>query len=96
MRGVLDIAPARTPYSARLQCPHPTLPEHPEPIDYGPGAIVRKVQDLGRISFKGHTFAIGRAFIGEPVALRPTAIDGCYDVIYCLEKIAEIDLAEAP
>jgi len=72
------------------------FPEHPVPIDYGPGAIVRKVQDLGRISFKGHTFAIGRAFIGEPVALRPTAIDGCYDVIYCLEKIAEIDLTEVP
>ena len=57
---------------------------------------MRKVQSLGRISFKNQTFAVGRAFIGEPVALRPTAIDGCYDVIYCLAKIAELDLNEAP
>jgi len=72
------------------------FPEHPAPIDYGHGAIVRKVQDQGRISFQNHTFTVGKAFIGEPVALRPTAIDGCFDVIYCLEKVAELDLREAP
>jgi transposase InsO family protein len=72
------------------------FPERPAPIDYGPGAIVRKVQDQGRISFQNRTFTVGRAFIGEPVALRPTAIDGCFDVIYCLEKVAELDLREVP
>jgi transposase InsO family protein len=70
------------------------FPEHPAPIDYGPGAIVRKVQDQGRISFQNHTFTVGKAFLGEPVALRPTAIDGRYDVIYCLAKVAELDLTE--
>ena len=73
-----------------------TFPERLAPIDYGPGAIVRKVQDQGRISFQNHTFAIGKAFIGEPIALRPTTTDGCYDVVYCLEKVAELDLREQP
>jgi transposase InsO family protein len=53
------------------------FPEHLPPILYDPGDIVRKVQDAGRISFAGRTFIIGKAFIGDPVALRPAAQDGC-------------------
>jgi hypothetical protein len=82
--------------TSRYRSSRRAFPERPAPIDYGPGAIVRKVQDQGRISFQNRTFAVGKAFIGEPVALRPTAIDGCFDVIYCLEKVAELDLREAP
>jgi transposase InsO family protein len=70
------------------------FPEQLPPIDYGPGAIVRKVQDQGRLSFRNRTFNIGKAFAGQPVALRPTIVDGHYDVIYCLTKIAVIDLNE--
>ena len=71
------------------------FPEQLPAIDYGPGAMVRKVQDHGRIWFKGGIFEIGRAFAGQPVALRPTIIDGHYDVFYCLTKVARIDLTEA-
>ena len=65
-----------------------TLP----PIEYAPGDLVRKVQDHGRISVRGRTYRVGRAFIGEPVGLRPTTEDGVWDVYYCAHRITQIDL----
>jgi transposase InsO family protein len=70
-------------------------PEKLAPIDYGPDAIVRKVQDKGQVWFRNQPWSIGKAFIGERVALRPTTTDGRYDVVYCLHKIAALDLNAA-
>ena len=56
---------------------------------------MRKVQGKGEIWFTNHIWLIGKAFAGQPVALRPTVEDGKYDVIFCHHKIAEIDLREA-
>jgi transposase InsO family protein len=81
--------------ATRYQPSQRAFPEQLAPIDYGPGAIVRKVQDQGRLWFKNHVFAVGKAFVGQHVALRPTTIDGRYDVFYCLAKVAQIDLTEA-
>lgn len=67
-----------------------TLP----PIEYAPGDIVRKVQDRGRIGFRGRVYRVGRAFIGEPVALRPSDDDGIWEVYYCAQPISKIDLRE--
>ena len=86
----LDMA---TP-SSRYQHSRRSFPEQLPPIDYGSGVIVRKVQDRGRISLEGYEFDIGKAFIGQPVALRPTTADGRYDVFYCITKVAQIDLNE--
>ena len=84
----LELETPTSRYTASLR----PFPERLPPIDYGPGALVRKVQNHGRIWFKGGIFEIGRAFTGQPVALRPTTVDGQYDVFYCLDKVAEIDL----
>ena len=84
----LELETPTSRYTASLR----QFPERLPPIDYGPGALVRKVQNHGRIWFKGGIFEVGRAFTGQPVALRPTTIDGQYDVFYCLDKVAEIDL----
>jgi transposase InsO family protein len=81
--------------STRYQLSQRPFPEQLPPIDYGAGTIVRKVQDHGRISLQGYNFDIGKAFIGQPVALRPTTTDGRYDVFYCITKVAEIDLTKA-
>jgi transposase InsO family protein len=81
--------------ASRYQPSPRSFPEQLAPLDYGAGAIVRKVQDHGRISLDGHAFDIGKAFIGQPVALRPTRSDGRYDVFFCTTKIAEIDLTQA-
>ena len=65
-----------------------TLP----PIEYAPGDIVRKVQAYGWISVHGRTYRVGRAFVGEPVALRATVEDGIWEVYYCAQPIRRIDL----
>lgn len=68
--------------------------EYPETlptIEYGPDDIVRKVQDKGEISFRGRTFKIGKAFKSRHVALRPTTIDGIFNVYFCQEQVAKID-----
>lgn len=64
----------------------------PPPIEYGPGDAVRKVCAAGRISYQGRGWRISKAFIGEPVAVRPTKIDGLMEVYYCHQRVAEIDL----
>jgi len=62
------------------------------PIEYGPQDHVRKVQQQGEIYFQGREWAVGRAFRGLPVGLRPTLNDGVYDVYFCHHKISSIDL----
>ena len=63
------------------------------PIVYGPGDIVRKVQNGGDVSFEGRLLHVSRAFVGHPVALRPTVHDGVFDVFFCQQQIAQIDLS---
>jgi len=66
-------------------------PETLPPITYDHD-IVRKVGDHGEISFHGKIFKVGKAFHRYPVALRPTATDGLYDIFFCHERIAQIDM----
>ena len=68
------------------------FPERLSPVEYEPGSLVRRVNDGGRIRFKGQVFRIGRAFDGYPVALRTTLTDGVFDVLFCQFTIAQIDL----
>jgi len=88
----LDLA---TPAS-RYRPSYRSFPENLPPIDYGQGAIVRKVQKKGEIWFANRPWKIGNAFAGYPVALRPTTVDGRYHVVFCHHEIAELDLREAP
>lgn len=81
--------------ASRYRASHRAYPETLAPIDYGPGAIVRKVQDKGQIWFHNRPWSIGKAFTGEPVALRATTTEGQYDVVYCQHKIAALDLNAA-
>jgi len=71
------------------------FPETLPPLEYGPDDEVRRVCQEGRISFRGQSYRIGGAFCGEPVAVRPTAVDGKMDVFYCHQCVAEIDLRMA-
>lgn len=79
------------------ECYQPSSRSFPEvlaPIEYGPGDIVRRVQDRGEFHYRGHIFVIGHAFHGYPVALRPTTEDGVLDVYFCQQKISTINLKE--
>ena len=39
---------------------------------------------------------VGKAFRGQPVALRPTDEDGVFSVHFCAHRIATIDLRNQP
>lgn len=81
------------PASRYLESPR-SFPEVLPPIEYGPGDIVRKVQDKGVVHFRGRVFTIPSAFRGYPIALRPTAKDGGYDIYFCHQKVTVIDFRD--
>jgi len=62
------------------------------PVEYGTLDIVRRVQGKGEISFHNREWHVGNAFKGHPVGVRPTTSDGIFDVYFCHERIATIDL----
>lgn len=68
------------PYPARL----PT-------IDFDAGDKVRKVSEIGAISFAGRMWKIGKAFCGYHVGVRPATEEGLFHVYFCHRKIREID-----
>jgi transposase InsO family protein len=77
---------------ASRYCPSPRpFPVRLPPIVYDRGVEVRKVQDKGRISFRGRDYLVSRAFIGEPVALHPLS-DSHWEVFYGHQRVATIRL----
>lgn len=73
----------------------PSLREFPEslpPIEYGPEDMVRKVHENGYVFFGGQRFRVGKAFVGERVALRHTTTDGVLDVYFCHHRIRQLNL----
>ena len=70
-----------------------TFPESLPEAQYDLDDQVRKVDINGRISFRGQSFRVGRAFQGKHVALRPTTADGVWDVFFSLQPVRNIDLA---
>lgn len=83
-----------TPIS-RYQPSRRRFPEQIEPFDYGPGAILRRVDQSGWLSFRNRPIKLGRAFTHRRVALRATEPDGCFDVVFCAHKVATLDLRQA-
>jgi hypothetical protein len=68
------------------------FPETLPAIEYGAGDIVRKVTVNGDISFKARILSVGKAFRGQPIALRPTPEDGVFSIHYCAHQIGLFDL----
>jgi len=71
------------------------FPDQLPAIEYGPGDAVRKVDSDGFISLKNRRWRIGKAFRGQPVAVRPTSEDGVFSVHYCAQPIGRLDLRTA-
>jgi len=80
------------PPGTRYRLSPRSFPETLPAIEYGPGDVVRRVDRDGFISFKNHPWRIGKAFRGQPVALRPTNDDGVFSIHYCAQPIARLDL----
>ncbi len=71
--------------------PFPDVIEPPEYLDTD---IVRRVNTPGQISYHKAHFYVGRAFVGERLAMRATAADGIYAVYFYGHQVAVIDLAK--
>ena len=64
-------------------------PELPE-TSYEPGDELRTVSRDRRFSFAGHDYRVGKAFVGQTVALRANT-EGGWDVYYCWQCIGHLD-----
>jgi transposase InsO family protein len=71
-----------------------SFPETLAPIEYGPGDQVRRVDGDGKISFANRPRHVGKAFRGQPVALRPTSQDGVFTVHFCSHAIGTLDVRQ--
>ena len=66
-----------------------------EPFAYGPDDQLRSLPTGdGRLTFKNRKWRIPKAFGGKIVAIRPTATDGLYDVVFRATRIGAIDLSQ--
>lgn len=72
------------------------FPAQLPPIEYEPGVIVRMTDCVGRLQYQGQRFRIGKAFRDSLVALRTGSRDGLWDVYFCQQRIAQINLALPP
>lgn len=63
-----------------------------KPYEYETSDIKRKVQDKGVINFKRKEIRVGKAFIGEYVALRESQEKNTYEIYFCNELIRNITL----
>jgi transposase InsO family protein len=77
--------------ASRYQPSPRAFPAQLPPIDYNVGEEVRRVQRTAEIDFHGRSYKIGRAFVGLPVALRPTDHDGVWTVYFRHQPIKTLD-----
>jgi hypothetical protein len=78
------------PASRYQPSPRPFPAQLPE-IVYGPDDAVRIVTAHGSIQWQRRRVFVSRGLVGQPVAVRPTTVDGCYVVVYCQRQVATID-----
>jgi hypothetical protein len=71
------------------------FPETLAPIEYAPEDLVRRVFAPGRITVHGRAYRVGRAFVGQPVAVRPTAMADVYAVFFCHQEVTRLDLRQS-
>jgi transposase InsO family protein len=88
----LDLAVPADRYRSSPRAFPETLPA----IEYGPSDAVRAVDHNGCITFKNRKWRVGKAFRGQPIALRATTEDGVFSAHYCTHRITVIDVRGVP
>lgn len=78
--------------SSRYMVSSRAYPTRLDPIEYGPADQVRKVSSAGKISFKNKEHRVGKAFVGQPVAIRPQVEEKKWNVFYCHQHIRTLTL----
>lgn len=77
------------------ECYRCSLRQFPETIpafEYDSCDEVRKVDQKGTISFRGHRLRISKALYRQCVAVRHTAVEGIYQVVFHKQLVRTIDL----
>jgi transposase InsO family protein len=87
---------ALAPPAARYRPSPRPFPEPLPALEYAADLPVRTVQKDAEISFQRRQFKVGKAFIGLPVALRPTLADGVFHILFAHAVIRTIDLRSKP
>jgi transposase InsO family protein len=67
-------------------------PEQLPSIEYAPDDQVRRVNKEGAISYRNRDYQVGLAFRGQTVAVRPTLVDGIFEVYFVRQCLRRIDL----
>ena len=62
------------------------------PFEYSDVDVVRVVNKVGQISYKGGTYKISEAFRGLKIGVRPTNIDGIVAIYYRHQRVARLHL----
>jgi len=75
---------------SRYRCSNVEFQPYLPPIKYGPDDSIRKVSSNGRITFKGSQYQIGKAFNGQPIALRAQPEKNQWKVYFCHQYIRTI------
>jgi transposase InsO family protein len=88
-----DALGLETPASRYRLSPVP-YPETLPPLEYLPDDTIRRVGPAGYVSYRKDRYQVGRAFTGEPVALRATDRDAVLAVYYGHHQVAVVDLRE--
>ncbi len=79
--------------ASRYQPSSRAFPDELLPIEYPSTDAVRKVDKNGKLSFHNRVFGVGNGFVDHRVGLRPTPIDGVFDIYFCHQCIKQLDLA---
>jgi len=82
-------------FKAPVELYKPSNKTYPEKIniyEYNLSDIKRKVLDKGIISFKNKEIRVGKAFVGEYVALRESQKDNTYEIFFCNQLLRTITL----
>lgn len=79
--------------SERYQSSQRAYPSSLKPIEYLAGDWVRKVDESGWLSFKGHSVKVSRALKGHPVAFRADPLnEHIWQLYFCHARIATVKL----
>ena len=81
--------------ASRFQISPRPMPAKVSQPEYARDDIVRTVSSTkGYVVFKGRSWKVPEAFLGERLAIRPLSTDGRYGVFFASHQIATIDLTE--
>jgi transposase InsO family protein len=83
----IDLAVPADRYRPSDRSFNPTV----EPFAYGPDDLLLKVDNAGRIRFRGRRMKASKGLVGKHVAIRPTERDGQFDLVFRHVIVKSID-----